>query len=292
MGVSPRQSGPLQNLQRAMLLILLCNGEHEELPTARPQQEEMVPIGSWGWEELQRWPPTNHSPTVSTRATERIPTFCSHSNMGVWMSTTISEVRVKLRGVATFWCVNRWTRSWMYHQGSYENSSMVTKTSAGIDSLPYRMGGALQNIPQNSLGSIWMVTSRSRNGLCFIPQRPGPWTPSQLFTLVPFAVANSGYTGCLGISWRSVISGWFMWRRKARFSHLRLLPYGAFLSISYLSLGWHLGHFLLQLAFSNSSQRPGRSATAEGQAMLDWDKVHWLGRCAQGPWGQWEVRFI
>lgn len=130
MGVSPRQSGPLQNLQRAMLLILLCNGEHEELPTARPQQEEMAPIGSWGWEELQRWPPTNHSPTVSTRASERIPTFCSHSNMGVWMSTTISEVRVKLRGVATFWCVNRWTRSWMYHQGSYKNSSMVTKTSA------------------------------------------------------------------------------------------------------------------------------------------------------------------
>ena len=151
---------------------------------------------------------------------------------------------------------------------------MVTKTSAGTDSLPYRMGCALQNIPQSSLGSIRMVTSGSGNGLCFIPQRPRPWAPSQLLTLVPFAVAKSRHTGCLGISWPSVISGWFMWRRKARLSHLHILPYGNFLSISYLSQGWHLGHFLLQLALSNSSQWPGRSATAEGQAMLDWDKVH------------------
>lgn len=48
---------------------------------------------------------------VSTRSLEKLPTSYSQSNMGVTMSTTISEVRVKfLLGVATFSCMNRGMR--------------------------------------------------------------------------------------------------------------------------------------------------------------------------------------
>lgn len=48
---------------------------------------------------------------VSTRALEKLPTSCSQSNVGVTMSTTISEGRVKfLLGVAAFSCMNRGMR--------------------------------------------------------------------------------------------------------------------------------------------------------------------------------------
>lgn len=231
---------------------------------------------------------------VSTRSLEKLPTSCSQSNVEVTMSTTISEGRVKfLQGVAAFSCMNRGMRKWLYHQGAYKSSSMVTKTSAEIDSLQYRRGCALQKTPKKAplevyewepaeaeVGSAWFLT-------------PRPWTLSQhQYMLVPSAVAKSGSAGCLGISWPHVISGWFMWRRKARLSHLRftlwkfpfhlitlpVLAFGSFSSpvgfVKQQRTAWAFGH-----------------SRGSGQCLTE-IKCIWLGRCTQRPQGQWDVCFI
>lgn len=65
-----------------------------------------------------------------------------------------------------------------------------------------------------------------------------------------------------------------MIRKKAKLSHLHFLPSGNFPSIPGLFKCWHVGHFLLQLALLNGSKMSGHLATAEGQAMLDRDKVY------------------
>lgn len=49
-GVSLRHSAALKKLQRAMLLILFCSGDHEKLSTAGPHQEEILPTEAWGSE--------------------------------------------------------------------------------------------------------------------------------------------------------------------------------------------------------------------------------------------------
>lgn len=116
---------------KAMLWIVFCNGHQEELPTARPHQEEILPIGVWGLEEVARLPQQTTYYHVHA-ASGKLPTSSSHSNMGVWMSTP-SEVRVKLLlSVVTSWYMNRWVRNWMCHQGIYKNSTMVTKTCTEI----------------------------------------------------------------------------------------------------------------------------------------------------------------
>lgn len=56
--------GPWKKLQGAKLLMLPCDGDHEELPTPRPHQEE----GVWGSEAgVAKLPPTNHLPVVPKR---------------------------------------------------------------------------------------------------------------------------------------------------------------------------------------------------------------------------------
>lgn len=152
---------------------------------------------------------------------------------------------------------------------------MVTKTSAEIDSLQYRRGCALQKIPKKAplevyewepaeaeVGSAWFLT-------------PRPWTLSQhQYMLVPSAVAKSGSAGCLGISWPHVISGWFMWRRKARaFSFAFYLMEISFPSHNSPSAGiWVIffSSWLCQTAANCLGIWPQQRV----RPVLDWDKVH------------------
>lgn len=90
---------------------------------------------------------------------------------------------------------------------------------------------------------------------------------------VPSAVAKSGSAGCLGISWPRVISGWFMWQRKARLSHLHFTLWKfPFHLITLPVLAF--GSFSSPVGFVKQQRTAHIWPQQSGQAVFDWDKVH------------------
>lgn len=59
---------------------------------------------------------------------------------------------------------------------------------------------------ESILGNAWIGNPHKQKWALLYSSCPGPESPGQLPTLVPFAVAKSGCNACLGISWPSEIS--------------------------------------------------------------------------------------
>lgn len=145
---------------------------------------------------------------------------------------------------------------------------------------------------KSTLGSLWMVTSRSRSGLCLVPH-------AQALDSQPTPVhAGSLCCGQVWVRWLSwhlmaPCDKWLIYveKKSQAFLFAFYLMEISFPSHNSPSAGiWVI--FFSSWLCQTAANCLGIWPQLRGRQCLTEIKCIWLGRCAQSPQGQWDVCFI